>query len=194
MQQPFEKNNASMNVNKINGLQDGIIYGQNERVDELNNRITERFYPDSPLKPNFDPRAVSTKYAKFPIIDLRSEPKEKFQQYLDYSTETNFTPLGTAGPVDGYLNNVETESILRNQFFALQKGADQGVYVPSSNSDLYKVPVFSRPSVQPFMGLFDRPSFYTPERNVDVNIGNDRFNNHTRTQLRGSNVISADQM
>ena len=197
MQQPFEKTNVSMNTEKIYGLQDGITYGQNERVDELNSRILDRFHPDFQLQPNFDPRPVPTKYSHFPIIDMRRPAKEAYQPYPDFSTQTNFVPLGRAGPVAGYLNKVETESILRNQFFALQRGADQGVYVPSSDSELYNVEVVSvKRDEQPYPQLFDdyNRGFHTTNKNVDLVIGSDRFNNHTRTQLRGSHVISADQM
>ena len=197
MQQPFEKINCSMNTEKIQGLQDGILYGQNERVDELNSRILDRFHPDFPLQPNFDPRSVPTKYSHFPIIDMRTAAKESFKQYTDFSTQSNFVPLGRAGPVAGYLNKVETESMLRNQFFALQRGAGQGVYIPSSQSELYGVQVVStKREEQPYPELFKNynQGIHTSVNNSDPNIGNDRFNNHTRTQLRGSQVICADQM
>ena len=39
-------------------------------------------------------------------------------------------------PFSGFVENVDVESVLRNQIFALQKN-DQAVYVPSSKSDLY---------------------------------------------------------
>lgn len=61
------------NNNKIYGVVEGVFYGQNERTDELNNRIIERNYPDIPLKPNYDPRPISTKYSHFPMIDLKKK-------------------------------------------------------------------------------------------------------------------------
>ena len=197
MQQPFENTNSSMNTDKIYGIPTGISYGQNERVDELNTRILDRFHPDFPLQPNFDPRSVPTKYSHFPIIDMRTPAKENYKQYSAFSTQSNFVPLGRAGPIEGYLNNVETESMLRNQFFALQKGADQGVYVPSSQSELYNVKVVSNTrEEQPYPELFKNynQGIYTADKNADPSIGSDRFNNHTRTQLRSSGVVSADQM
>ena len=37
---------------KIHGVPNGVLYGQHERVDELNNRISSRNYADSPLEPH----------------------------------------------------------------------------------------------------------------------------------------------
>jgi hypothetical protein len=109
----------------------------------------------------------------------------------DYSLATNFTPNTNAwGPVSGFINNVNKESELRNQFFALQKGADQAVYVPAKDSDLYKVTVVSRPEEQPYPLLFKNSDL---DKNIHPNIknspqiGRDFFHNNTRTQLRNLN-------
>ena len=81
-------------------------------------------------------------------------------------------------------NNVNTESLLRNQYFALQK-SDQSVYVPSSDSDLYNVKVVSRPVQQPHPDLFNQPEFQPFNPNV-INGGNQIFNNSTRMQMLDS--------
>ena len=81
--------------------------------------------------------------------------------------------------ISGFFNNVNTESLLRNQFFALQK-SDQSVYVPSSNSDLYNVNVVSKPVVQPHPDLFQKTEFKPFNPNV-VNGGTQIFNNFTPT-------------
>ena len=51
-----------MNLQEYNqpmyGVQEGILYGQNERVDELNERIMSRNTPDMTLAPNFDPHQI----------------------------------------------------------------------------------------------------------------------------------------
>ena len=52
----------------IHGVPSGVLYGQNERVDELNNRISSRNYADSPLEPHFAPRPVQTKQTLFPMV------------------------------------------------------------------------------------------------------------------------------
>ena len=108
----------------------------------------------------------------------------------NYSLQTNFTPpLMSQGPVSGIINNIHIENQLRNQYFSLQKGIDQSVYVPSKESDLYKVMVPYRPSVQPYPGLFAKPSFDTAvHQNLQTapNIGRELFNNYTRVQLRNT--------
>jgi hypothetical protein len=177
------------NDNTILGVPQGVYYGQNERVDELNTRINTRHFPDSPLEPNFDPRSIPTKYSKFPIINRRKPTHEPTVPYLDYNQRVNFNPGTHRAPPSGFLNNIDTETILRNQTFALQKGAEQGIYVPSSKSDLYHVivPKGSIDEPQPHPDLFYRQQFdQTLHPNVHgTNIGRDRFFNHTRTQLRG---------
>ncbi len=182
--------------NKIQGLipeTPGILYGQFERVDELNERILGRFYPDMPLQPNIDVRSVPTKYAHFPVIDRIPIPNIPIFKAPYYSMETNFTPANCRGPIDGYLSNVNLESSLRNQFFALQRGAPQNEYIPSSQSDLYKVQMAdpSKVDAQPYPGLFDRyhPGATMKPTKLAANIGSDRFFNNTRVQLRGGELV-----
>jgi hypothetical protein len=176
------------NNSSIYGLPQGIYYGQHERTDELNHRMNERFFPDKPLQANFDPRPVPTKYSHFPIINRRTSHKESIQREPLYKIEDNFNPGSSRAPSDGFLANIDVETKLRNQSFALQHGADQNVYIPSSKSDLYITSIVSRPSVQPHPDLFSRHQFVG--RNVtnveNTNIGKDLFFNHTRTQLRNT--------
>ena len=168
------------------GLVQGISYGQNARVDELNQRTVERQFADKPLKPYFDIRSVPTKYSLFPLIDRRAPPQVSHQTYLDHSSASNFCPDMSKGPADGFLQNVDTETILRNQYFALQHGADQSVYVPSSSSDLYNFTAVGRQETQPYPGIAAQYKF---ENKIHSNlasrqIGQDLFHNYTRTQLR----------
>lgn len=170
---------------KIIGIPDGIYYGQNERVDEINSRIIERSVPDIPLAPNFDPRPIPTKYSLFPIVNRRASYTERIMPAINHTVELNFNPGTRNAPPNGYFVNIDTETELRNQTVALQHGAHQGVYIPSSNSDLYKNSVIYKPSHQPFPKLFESLSLDTRipanlERSV---IGKDTFSNHTRTQL-----------
>jgi hypothetical protein len=182
-------------TNKIQGLipeTPGILYGQNERVDELNERILGRFYPDMPLQPNLNVRPVPTKYSHFPIIDRIPFTNESILKIPYYSMETNFTPSTSRGPIDGYFSNVNLESSLRNQYFGLQRGAPQFEYIPSSQSDLYKVDIAtpSRVEQQPYPGLFNiQSNIITSESKLDANIGADRFFNNTRIQLRGGQLM-----
>lgn len=179
--------------NKIQGLvshTSPLLVGQHERVDELNKRILDRFSPDSPLQPNMDVRPVPTKYSHFPVIDRIPFSKVSLKSPLDYSVESNFAPITSKGPVDGYFSNVNTESSLRNQYFAIQRGAGQGVYIPSSNSDLYNVSIASnstRIESQPFPRLFEHDRILN-DRSVNSKIGAERFFNNTRVQLRGGEL------
>jgi hypothetical protein len=89
------------------------------------------------------------------------------------------------------MDNIDTETMLRNQNFAIQNGMGQDVYVPSSQSDLYKVTVDPGQSQiqQPNPLLFQQFTFdKTPHRNIASNptIGRDTFFNNTRTQLRNT--------
>ena len=172
---------------KIHGVPNGVLYGQHERVDGLNNRMASRQFSDNPLEPNFNIRPVSTKYAHFPTLDRQPIVKEKSQKYENYSLSKNFNPGSDKAPVSGYFSNVDLETNMRNQHFALQHGASQGTYVPTSASELYNVRVpFSVGEPQPHPDLFQKQQFANEMHPnlMHTNIGNDRFFNHTRTQLR----------
>ena len=166
----------------------GILYGQNERVDVLNDRILSRFSCDVPLQANFDVRPVPTKYSRFPVIDRVTQPKIGIKDRGDFRVSDNFAPVQSRGPVDGYFSQVDKESSLRNQFFAIQS-APQAAYIPSSDSDLYKVkmPTPTVKEAQPHPSLFDRyrMDVLAPVRNADPNVGHKTFMNDTRVQLRG---------
>jgi hypothetical protein len=176
--------------NKLYGTVEGVHYGQNERVDELNTRIGSRQFPDSPLEPNYDPRSIPTKYSLFPVVNRRAPATKPILPYVEYNVTANFNPGSHRAPPSGFLTNVDTETILRNQTFALQRGADQSVYVPSSQSELYKVrlPIPSQSEPQPHPDLFQQYQFdpFLHPNAQDPNIGRDKFFNHTRTQLRGT--------
>jgi hypothetical protein len=177
--------NNNVNNEKIYGLTEGVIYQQNERVDDLNDRIKERQFSDYPLEPNYQFRPVPTKYSHFPIIDRRTPAKETRIKYPEYNTSVNFNPGTDVAPIKSFFKNVDTETILRNQAFSLQNFS-KNVYVPTSESDLYKVTVTSRPSEQPYPLLFEKPNLDNKlHPNIESSkIGKDTFFNATRTQLR----------
>jgi len=175
-------------MSKLYGVPDGLLIGQQSRVDELNDRIVERQFSDKPLAPNFSPIPVMTKYSHFPALDRKAPTTVPINVSLEHNVQTNFSPATQNGPPNTYLRNVDLESSLRNQTIALQRGATQGVYVPSSDSDLYKVHVTSKPGPQPHSNLFEKQSFASTTREQNArqsSIGKDQFYNHTRVQLRG---------
>jgi hypothetical protein len=173
----------------IDGVHRELIVGQHERLDEINDRIKSRQFSDYPLEPNFSPRPVSTKYSLMPIMAKNSNPLPtvRILPQFEHIVEMNFNPATRNAPFKGYARNVDTETVLRNQTMAAQNSF-QSVYVPSSDSDLYKVNVVSRPVDQPYRHLFDTPTFvqgvHPNLMNAGSNIGKDRFFNSTRSQLR----------
>lgn len=170
---------------KLFGVHEGLITGQFDRVDELNDRVSSRHFPDRELQANFSPRPVPTKYSLFPVIERRTPVSEPIREMSRHSVGNNFSPATHNGPVSTYLANVDTETILRNQTVALQRGAEQGRYVPASTSDLYNVQAVGRAEQQTHPLLFDRQQYSTTPGMME-GIGQDRMYNHTRTQLRGS--------
>jgi len=190
------------------GIIQGCYSGQQDRVDELNDRIFSRYVPDNNLRPNYDPRPVSTKYAFFPVIDRKIPSEIPMKQYLGEANqvlgeanqvlgEANQV-LGEANQSNGFLpstnnaptiRNIDTETVLRNQVVALQHGIGQNEYVPSSESDLFKTTIVSRHSEQPFPRLFTKPTFSTNQPAIATqSIGKSDFFNYTRNQLRNSIV------
>lgn len=172
------------NNQKIIGVPKYAFFGQEDRVEELNKRIGSRNNIEKKLEPNFDLRPTSTKYDYFPVLDKQPTPKKT--NYETYKVSNQFYNGNAKAPISGYFSNIDLESNLRNQNFALQKGASQSVYVPTSESDMYKVKVPYVPSEQPHKNLFSKHQFSSElHENLHNNkIGIDKFNNHTRTQLR----------
>jgi hypothetical protein len=145
-----------------------------EYDNELNNRLNTRWFPSQSLPPQYDVRPVSTKYTFFQTVEERAPSFTQPLQYKYYTPETTFNP-GSRAPTDYYLDNIDTESKLRNQFMALQK-SNQSVYVPELTSSLYE-------------NKYEYKKNYTPTTcktsttsNIDQN--NNAFNNSTRYNLR----------
>jgi hypothetical protein len=170
---------------RLYGVVEGVTLQQNERVEDLNERIAARQFPDQPLEPNYSPRSVPTKQSVFPIVERRKPATEELLNYPEYNVHTNFNPGSRAAPGKGFLDNINLESVLRNQQFSKQNCA-QNVYIPTTKSDLYNVSVISRPSEQPYPLLFAQPQLETElhPNVVESNIGRDLFFNSTRAQLR----------
>jgi hypothetical protein len=178
-----------MNIQDIQtplyGVHQGLIAGQFDRIDELNDRIADRHFPTRELQPNFGPRPVPTKYSLFPIIERRAPSQVPIKEMPKHNTLDNFNPATRMGPPSTYLANIDTETILRNQCVALQKGAEQGVYVPSSQSSLYHTVAVGRQETQTHPGLFEQRQYNTvPSIIGDYGVGSAHLYNHTRTQLR----------
>ena len=152
--------------------------------EETNTRIYDRNIPSQVLQPYLDVRPVLTKYSHFPIVDPRKQPSVPMQQLPTYNVHKTFNPGNTQSPWSGFASNINTESELRNQIYALQK-CSQAVYVPQSNSDLYTYNFQSQAHHNPHELLFQNESFGSFDPNPDPNkIGAAIFLNSTRCQVK----------
>ena len=164
----------------MNNVVDGVYYCQQNRTEELNERILERLNPNRLMQSQFSMRAVPTRYIRFPIIDSVNPSSEPIIRVPDYSVRNDFNPGNDKAPYNGFASQINTESKLRNQFFALQN-CDANEYIPGSDSDLYnnKIAPENPAIVQKFPYLFEKPMFNSFDPN-SCNLGNNFFNNNTR--------------
>jgi len=167
---------------QLNGVVNGYYVCNTERDVELSNRIAARNMPSRPLQPQFSMRPVSTKYALLPIIDRRAPASIPIHKEPTYNVETVFNPGDAQAPWSGFSAKINDESTLRNQFFALQN-CPHTQYIPSTNSDMYKVHVSGKPVQQTHPNLFKTEQFDNFNPNT-CNTGYNLFNNCTRQQLK----------
>ena len=161
--------------------QPSLYYCNIKQDEEINERLYARNIPSSNLQPQFSMRPISTKYAFMPIVDRRAPSKVEKEIEPVYNISKTFNPGNAVAPWSGFASNISVESTLRNQYFALQN-CQQSQYIPSSDSDLYKVQVTGQDISQPFPDLFKKPKFKEFDPNT-CRIGSNTFNNNTRVQL-----------
>ena len=156
-----------------------------KKNDSINNNIFGRNIPSSTLEPHLDMRPVSTKYATMPILDHRVKSNVLLNNRSYYNSEETFNPGNRKPHYSGFAINVDSESGLRNQFFALQKG-DQSKYIPGTNSDMYKnnINFITTNTNLNNELLFKKQHFSDFNPNLSNNIGHELFNNSTRVQLK----------
>jgi hypothetical protein len=166
----------------INSFQD---QSTSQRQQTVYLRSWNRNIPSEQLQMYLDSRPASTKYAIMPIVDLRQPIKTPLHQSGTFDMGRVFYPGNDSAPWSGYSSNVNVESELRNQVYALQS-CSQAVYVPSSNSNLYNMKWQNSNNVQqPFPTLFKEQQFQQFNPNMHPNdIGFAMFNNATRQQLK----------
>ena len=157
----------------------------NQRTEEINERMSYRNLPSNPLQPQFDIRPLSSKYAKLPIVDRHENHRVPIQVMPTYDIGSTFNPGNAQAPWSGFASNINNESRLRNQFFALQNGAGQSCYIPANNSDLYNKFNLSPPEApqQPFPALF-LPTVFEEFNPCPSGMGGSFFENCTRQQVK----------
>ena len=151
---------------------------------QTNERIYDRNIPSQMLQPYIDVRPVMTKYSYFPIVDPRKTINVPLQQMPTYNVKNVFNPGNTTSPWSGFASNINLESELRNQVFALQK-CSQAEYVPNSGSDLYEYKFKTVKTPNPHELLFHSENFpqFNPNPDHEI-VGSGLFNNNTRCQVR----------
>ena len=156
-----------------------------DRQNTVYMRTYTRNIPSQPLQPYLDARPVLTKYSLLPVVDPRKHIDTPLIQRATYNVDTIFNPGNDFGPWSGFATNVNQESELRGQLYALQS-CSQSVYVPSSQSDLYKYGWKSNQNYiqQPFPNLFKEERLKTSQNQNAEKIGYGLFNNATRQQLK----------
>ncbi len=156
-----------------------------EAHNSMNNSLANRNFPSNNLEMNFSFRPVNTKYTLMPTYNHPIESSVPINTSEIYDVSSTFFP-GTRKPhFNGFATNVDKESTLRNQFFALQK-ADQGAYLPNSYSDLYEnnINFITQANNLETHLLFKEESFNDFNPNISSSIGNEIFYNSTRVQLK----------
>ena len=162
-----------------------VLICNNERVEELNERILARNYPDRALDVQFQFRSQPTRYVYFPTID--KEQCIISDKQPAYCIKKTFNPCTRNGPWSGYVNKVDDESRLRNQLVPLQNN-DYLAYIPKDISDLYKNSMVKSGNTQPYSRLFEKPNLSSSQNNLsnNSNLAINLFNNDTRQQLKDS--------
>jgi hypothetical protein len=183
---------SNVATNKLYGVVDGVYICNTERTQELSDRMFSRNVPSNILQPQFSMRPVSTKYALMPIIDQRQNASVPLTKIPAYNTNNQFNPGNAQAPWSGYATNINVESELKNQLYALQR-AEQSNYVPSSQSDLYNETIqakntFDDSTENPNHIISDTHTLLFKEQHFNnfnpntCNLGSKLFQNHTRQQ------------
>jgi hypothetical protein len=148
--------------------------------NELNQRIMSRIMPSQELAPAFSPRPEPTKYSQFKTHTKKLTNNIPLRKYDYFNTNNVFFTGNTKPPIQFALDNVDLESRLRNQFFALQKN-DQAFYIPDTTSQLYN----HDNKIQGLPNQHDTQKInYTIETNTKCNLAPNTFNNSTRYNLK----------
>jgi hypothetical protein len=168
----------------MHGVIDGRYQCNQKRTQDLSDRMFKRTMPSQHMQMYFSPRSVQTRYVHMPMLDCRKPNNTPCETLPTYDVNFMYSPSDSL-PFNGFQNNVDTESKLKNIIFPLQKAA-QAKYLPDEGSDLYVnyyLTANNNVENNPHKLLNKRdnlPSF-NPNKH---NIGKKLFNNNTRVQIR----------
>lgn len=158
-----------------------VVYQDDERNNQLNNRIYKRNIPGQAMNPSYDPRPQCTKYVQYPIFSVE---KCNHDHYALFDPNNHFNP-GTKSPYSGYALHVDEESKMKNIFMVKQNSAPQTHYIPSSNSDMYKSPSFQHDPNIKTHNLLQNVFAFSPHNPDKYNLNiPSSFHLHTRQNVK----------
>ena len=163
---------------------DNTIYEipSQKRTMEINQRISRRIVPSANLQPYFSIRPIQTKYTHFLSENPMPDSDTPILREPDYSPSKVFYPGDAQAPWSGFATSINTESMLRNQIYALQSSA-AAVFVPDSSSDLYVSNYEQHKDAA--HDATNAASFEKHDPNPSpMRVGNLSFNNCTRQQVK----------
>jgi len=171
----------------MNGVIRGVYVCNQQRLDEINNRLYERNLTNAPVKMQYDIRAVPTRYVHMPTIDQHQETSVMCEKKPIYNTKTMFTPASSL-PFNGYQENIDVETCLHNTIAPIQ-ACPQSKFIPDSSSDLYNSQYLVKKDKKDYITnqlLFHSQTFDAFNPNT-CDVGHKLFHNATRTQIRNLN-------
>ena len=168
----------------MHGVVDGKDYCQQNRTKELSDRIFQRNVPRQHMQMYFTPRSVETRQVYMPMLDCRKPNNTPCESLPIFDVNTMYAPSDSL-PFNGFQNNVDTESKLRNIIFPIQKAA-QSKFIPNSSSDLYVNSYLtlnnnSKNNPHPLLNHQENLPKFNPNK---LDISKKTFNNHTRVDIR----------
>jgi hypothetical protein len=168
------------------GVNDNVYFCNMDRLESINSQIRNRNIPSEPLRPEFSLRPVATQRCVLPIVDNIGPSCVPLQKYDQFSVEKVFNPGTAQAPWDGFAANINVDSLLRNQFFALQR-CSQAEFVPSSNGPLFVHPLALNSSEREVKTSVED---LNAVRNCKMPEHSDKFNHSTRfhrTTIKNNN-------
>ena len=167
------------------GVPKGVYYCNQNRTQELSDRIYKRNIPSQQIQMSFDPRQVPTKYVRFPVLDCQLPNNVPIQNRGVYNQQQTFNP-GQMAPYSGYATKVDDESKVQNMFEATQKWTPQSKFIPGSKSNMYVNKVVTSPEnqVQMTNQLLFKEETFAPFNPNPCGLGNNMLYNHTRQQVK----------
>lgn len=170
------------------GVVEGAFHCNNERTNELNNRIASRNFSTPTLYQSIRNRPVSTRFLELSI----EKQSDNALTNVGDSTRPNsmpiediFVPGNSFGPWVGYARNVEKETQLIQG--TSKNGGEESIYIPSSHSDLFEVVLGNSNKIsegeQRHKSLFMKPILGNFNPN-EIGLGGRIFSNCTRQQLK----------